>query len=171
MGRSGFHDTRRQGAGAVKDVIVRVLGARPVGSEVSAETPINRLEGRLVNFGSDMRSDLRHGPYAAGVFQPVSWNSQTAECESTVHPAQRSRRGEAMKLQGFRSCQEEKDMGRKATTEGAMAFEDGRPRSGNPYDPSSEAWMCWRDGYEQARAASARTDTRITERESLDGTP
>ena len=48
-------------------------------------------------------------------------------------------------------------MGETAMAEGVRAFKDGRPRSGNPHDPSSEDWMCWRDGYEQARAVAART--------------
>jgi hypothetical protein len=62
-------------------------------------------------------------------------------------------------------------MDEAATMEGAKAFRDGHPRSGNPYDPSSEAWMCWRDGYEQARAAAARADVGRTVRETTGGTP
>lgn len=41
----------------------------------------------------------------------------------------------------------------EALERGAGAFMAGQPRTRNPYDPSSEEWMCWRDGWEQAKAA------------------
>lgn len=47
-------------------------------------------------------------------------------------------------------------MSQRALTEGTIAFKLGMPRSSNPHHPASEDWMCWRDGYDQARAVAER---------------
>ena len=53
-------------------------------------------------------------------------------------------------------------MSQRALTEGTVAFRLGLARSANPHDPASEEWMCWRDGYDQARAIAERP-TSISE--------
>lgn len=47
-------------------------------------------------------------------------------------------------------------MSEKASAEGVAAFQGGLPRTSNPNDASTEDWLCWRDGYEQARATAQR---------------
>ncbi|KAB0681490.1 hypothetical protein [Aureimonas leprariae] len=47
-------------------------------------------------------------------------------------------------------------MSEQALSEGAKAFKSGVHRTANPFDPSSEDWMCWRDGFDQAKAVAER---------------
>jgi hypothetical protein len=47
-------------------------------------------------------------------------------------------------------------MSEQALSEGTKAYLQGLPRTANPFDPSTEDWMCWRDGFDQARAVSER---------------
>lgn len=42
----------------------------------------------------------------------------------------------------------------KALADGIAAFRQGLARTTNPFDASSENWMCWRDGWEQAKAVA-----------------
>jgi hypothetical protein len=41
-----------------------------------------------------------------------------------------------------------------ALAAGIAAFRQGLMRTSNPCDPSSDEWMCWRDGWEQAKAVA-----------------
>jgi hypothetical protein len=45
-------------------------------------------------------------------------------------------------------------MTKQALEDGISAFRSGTLRTANPHDPSSEAWMCWRDGWEQAKVVT-----------------
>lgn len=47
-------------------------------------------------------------------------------------------------------------MSEQALSEGVDAFKRGLARTANPFDPSGEDWMCWRDGFDQAKAVSER---------------
>ncbi|GGE17278.1 hypothetical protein GCM10011390_40470 [Aureimonas endophytica] len=51
-------------------------------------------------------------------------------------------------------------MSHKALAEGAAAFARGEARTANPHDADSEDWLCWRDGFEQARAFAERGTAR-----------
>lgn len=45
-------------------------------------------------------------------------------------------------------------MSNSSMIEGSNAFGRGEPRTANPYNADSEDWMCWRDGWEQAKAVA-----------------
>ena len=51
-------------------------------------------------------------------------------------------------------------MSLNALSEGARAFAEGGTRAANPFDPDSEDWLCWRDGFEQAKVFSECKDAR-----------
>ncbi|KAB0676281.1 hypothetical protein [Aureimonas leprariae] len=54
-------------------------------------------------------------------------------------------------------------MSETALAEGVAAFRRGASRTSNPFDASSEDWMCWRDGWDQANALAGHIEQGTAE--------